>query len=75
MSFGWITLQPAWRTMQAWHQNHTAFRANFESDSAYLINKMTTAATNQIGGTADLALKVAKKRIQAEITKKIDKLA
>ncbi len=74
MGFGWISVRPAWQTMRAWHETQAAFRSNFESDSAYLINKMTTAATDQINGAANLALRVAQKRIRAAVTAKINKL-
>jgi len=74
MGFNWITLEPAWRTMQAWQDKHAAFRASFEDDNAFLINKMTNAANDQIKGAANFALKVAKKRIDAAVGRKLNKL-
>jgi len=74
MSFHWINLAPAWQTMQAWRDTQAAFRANFEDDSAFLIDKMSTAQAAQIKGMADLTLRAAQKRIQTEVAKRLNKL-
>jgi hypothetical protein len=62
--FYWLPTPSAWESAQTWRERRRAMAEQFESDSQYITDKLSTAFTDQNSGTGDLAAQLAVTRMQ-----------
>ena len=73
--FNWTRTASAWQQLQSWQSRRAAMRADFETASSTAQSAFTSAWSNQITGTANLAGQAALDRIKTATKAAVDKTA
>lgn len=62
--FYWLQTPSAWQDAQAWNERRRAMTNQFRSDAMNTLASISTTMSDQISGMAEIAAKVAVKRVQ-----------
>ena len=71
--FNWLPTPTAWEDAQAWRERRRAMMEQFEVDAVYTATSLSTTMADQIDGMAEIAARVAVKRVQDAAKAKHDK--